>query len=169
MPKWSPKINHLAYADDTIIFSSSCAISLQLIMDVLAAYEAASGQVINKEKSAIYMHHSTPAEVVNKVQRITGITRQYFPFIYLGCPVFYTRRKIEYYEGFITKTMNKMQSWKGKLLSIGGRATLISHVLQTMPIHLLLAVNPPASVINKLHKMFAQLFWSNTVGSRSRH
>ncbi|XP_019242040.1 PREDICTED: uncharacterized protein LOC109222091 [Nicotiana attenuata] len=23
MPKWSPKINHLAYADDTIIFTSS--------------------------------------------------------------------------------------------------------------------------------------------------
>lgn len=39
MPKWSPKINHLTYADDTIIFSSSCEISVLLIMDVLAAYE----------------------------------------------------------------------------------------------------------------------------------
>lgn len=28
MPKWSPKINHLAYADDTIIFSSADAKSL---------------------------------------------------------------------------------------------------------------------------------------------
>lgn len=107
--------------------------------------------------------------MVNKVQRITGITRQEFPFTYLGCPVFYTRRKIEFYEGLITKTMNKMQSWKGKLLSIGGRATLISYVLQSMPIHLLSAVNPPASVINKLHKLFTQFFWSNIVGGRSRH
>ncbi|XP_075083500.1 uncharacterized protein LOC142167241 [Nicotiana tabacum] len=42
LPKWSPKINHLAYTDDTIIFSSSDATSLQLIMEVLSAYEVAS-------------------------------------------------------------------------------------------------------------------------------
>nr|XP_009608433.1 uncharacterized protein LOC104102441 [Nicotiana tomentosiformis] len=42
LPKWSPKINHLAYTNDTIIFSSSCAISLRLIMKVLTDYEVAS-------------------------------------------------------------------------------------------------------------------------------
>ncbi|XP_075102115.1 uncharacterized protein LOC142177432 [Nicotiana tabacum] len=42
MPKWSPKINHLAYADDMIIFSSSDETSLMLIMQVLKAYEDAS-------------------------------------------------------------------------------------------------------------------------------
>lgn len=35
LPKWNPNINHLAYADDTIIFSSSDATSLQLNMEVL--------------------------------------------------------------------------------------------------------------------------------------
>ncbi|XP_075088447.1 uncharacterized protein LOC142170438 [Nicotiana tabacum] len=43
MPKWSPKINHLAYADDTIMFSSSDATSLQLVMEILNSYEVASG------------------------------------------------------------------------------------------------------------------------------
>lgn len=43
LPKWIPKINHPAYADDTIIFSSSDATSLRLIMEVLAGYESASG------------------------------------------------------------------------------------------------------------------------------
>nr|XP_009610354.1 uncharacterized protein LOC104104043 [Nicotiana tomentosiformis] len=75
LPKWSPKINHLTYANDTIIFSSSDAISLQLVMEVLFAYESASSQLINKSKSAVYMHHSTLLEVVNKVQRITSINR----------------------------------------------------------------------------------------------
>nr|XP_009789135.1 PREDICTED: uncharacterized protein LOC104236814 [Nicotiana sylvestris] len=169
MPKWSPKINHLAYADDTIIFSSSDATSLQLIMEVLAAYEAAFGQLINKSKSAVYLHHSASDEVVDKVQRITGIPRQDFPFTYLGCPIFYTRRRMDYYQGLITKVMDKLQNWKGKLLSIGGRAVLISHVLQSMPIHLLSAVNPPANVINRLHKIFAQFFWGNSIGVASRH
>lgn len=50
MPKWSPYINHLAYAYDTIIFSSADNYSLRLVMDTLATYEKVSGQLINKEK-----------------------------------------------------------------------------------------------------------------------
>ncbi|XP_075079894.1 uncharacterized protein LOC142165180 [Nicotiana tabacum] len=123
LPKWSSKINHLVYADDTIIFSSADATSLRLIMEVLGAYEATSGQLINKSKSALYMHHSTSLEVVNK----------------------------------------------RKLLSIGGRAVLITHLLKSMLIHLLSVVNPPNYVIENLHKIFAQFFWSNSVGVKSKH
>ncbi|XP_070028603.1 uncharacterized protein [Nicotiana sylvestris] len=103
MPKWSPKINHLAYTDDMIIFSSSDETSLMLIMQVLNAYEVASGQLVNKTKSAVYLHNLTDMEVVNKVERITGIHRNDFPIIYLGCPIFYGRRKLEYYQTLITK------------------------------------------------------------------
>ncbi|XP_075092414.1 uncharacterized protein LOC142172648 [Nicotiana tabacum] len=113
MPKWSPKINHLAYADDMIIFSSSDETSLMLIMQVLNAYEAASGQLVNKTKSTMYLHHLTDMEVVSKVERITGIHRNDFPIIYLGCPIFYARRKLEYYQPLITKAMDKLQSWQG--------------------------------------------------------
>ncbi|XP_070024861.1 uncharacterized protein [Nicotiana sylvestris] len=103
MPKWSPKINHLAYADDMIIFSSSDETSLMLIMQVLKAYEDASGQLVNKNKSAVYLHHLTDMTVVNKVERITGIHRNDFSIIYLGCPIFYARRKLEFYQPLITK------------------------------------------------------------------
>ncbi|XP_075099449.1 uncharacterized protein LOC142176224 [Nicotiana tabacum] len=113
LPKWSPKINHLSYADDIIIFSSSDATSLTLIMKVLAGYEAASGQLINKSKSAIYLHHSAGEEVVDKVQRIIGFNKQEFPFTYLGCPIFYARRRMDYYQDLMTKVLDKLQDWKG--------------------------------------------------------
>ncbi|XP_019251178.1 PREDICTED: uncharacterized protein LOC109230104 [Nicotiana attenuata] len=169
LPKLSPEINHLAYADDTIIFCSSDATSLRLVMEILHLYEAASGQLINKSKSAVYMHHLTDLEVVKKVEGVTGIGRQDFPFTYLGSPIFYARRKLEYYYPTVTKILDKLQAWKGKLLSIGGRAVLVSSVLQSMPVNLLSAVNPPNYVINRLHKIFAQFFWSSAVGENSRH
>ncbi|XP_070021738.1 uncharacterized protein [Nicotiana sylvestris] len=103
MPKWSPKINHLSYADDMIIFPSSDETSLMLIMQVLNAYEVASGQLVNKTKSVVYLHYLIDMKVVNKVESITGIHRNDFPIIYLGCPIFYARRKLEYYEPLITK------------------------------------------------------------------
>ncbi|XP_070055075.1 uncharacterized protein [Nicotiana tomentosiformis] len=115
------------------------------------------------------MHHSASMKVITKVERITGIGRQEFPFTYLEYPIFYARRKMDYYQEFITKVMDKIQVWKGKLLSIGGQSVLISHVLQSMLIHLLSAVNPPNNVINKLHKIFAQFFWSSSIGGSSRH
>nr|XP_009771668.1 PREDICTED: uncharacterized protein LOC104222175 [Nicotiana sylvestris] len=126
-----------------IIFSSSDETSLMLIMQVLNAYEVASGQLVNKTKSAVYLHNLTDMEVVNKVERITGIHRNDFPIIYLGCPIFYGRRKLEYYQTLITKVMDKLQSWR--------------------------VVNPPNYVINRLHKLFAQFFWSSSVGGTSRH
>ncbi|XP_016482447.2 uncharacterized protein LOC107803276 [Nicotiana tabacum] len=153
LSKWSPKINHLSYADDRIIFSSFDAMSLKLIMEVLRAYETTSGQLINKAKSAVYLHHLTNVDIIDKVQSITSINR----------------RKMEYYHDLMKKVLDKIQSWQGKILSIGGRAVLINHVLQGMPIHLLSAVNPPASVINKLYKMIAQFFWSNSIGGKARH
>ncbi|XP_075076732.1 uncharacterized protein LOC142163356 [Nicotiana tabacum] len=49
------------------------ATSLQLIIEVINEYEEAFVQLINKSKSAVYLHHSASDEVVDKVQRITGL------------------------------------------------------------------------------------------------
>ncbi|XP_060200453.1 uncharacterized protein LOC132628704 [Lycium barbarum] len=43
MPKWSANLNHLAFSDDTIVFASAYAKSMELIMDTLKAYEEISG------------------------------------------------------------------------------------------------------------------------------
>jgi len=58
MPKWSANLNHLAYAEDTIIFASSHDYSLGNIMVVLQDYEKQSGQKVNKEKSYFYLHQN---------------------------------------------------------------------------------------------------------------
>ncbi|XP_075108842.1 uncharacterized protein LOC142180692 [Nicotiana tabacum] len=78
VPKWSPNINHLPYVDDMIIFSSSDETSLMLIMQVLNAYEVASGQLVNKTKSAVYLYHLTDMEVVSKVERIQAFIGMIF-------------------------------------------------------------------------------------------
>lgn len=85
LPKWSPKINHLAYADDTILFGSGGKCSVTKMMRVLKDYEDVSGQQINKEKSFFYLHEETPLAVGIRLRKITGIKMGLFPFTYLGC------------------------------------------------------------------------------------
>ncbi|XP_070041117.1 uncharacterized protein [Nicotiana tomentosiformis] len=85
MPKWSDPLNHLEYADDTIIFAFAHPPSLSKIMAVLGNYE-----------------------------KISGSWRYY---------KICKRRRKDYYEDLIMKVKAKLQSWKGKLLSFGGKAT----------------------------------------------
>ncbi|XP_060212295.1 uncharacterized protein LOC132639929 [Lycium barbarum] len=78
------------------------------------------------------------------------------------------------YEKMSGQRINKhksavLSSWTGKLLSIGGRPTLIKHVLQSMPIHLLSACDPHDGVLAQIHRLVANFFWSNSVGNSSKH
>ncbi|XP_059312421.1 uncharacterized protein LOC132063737 [Lycium ferocissimum] len=64
------------------------------------------------------------------VEAVTGFMRGKFPFTYLGVPVTHARkRKVDYIE-LLKKFKDKLQTWKGKLLSYGGKAVLITSVLQ---------------------------------------
>ncbi|XP_059310556.1 uncharacterized protein LOC132061893 [Lycium ferocissimum] len=169
MPKWSAELNHLAYADDTIIFSSADNYSLQMIMDTLQEYEKISGQLINKRKSLFYMFNKVSNELSQQVEAVTGFVRGQFPFTYLGWPITHARkRKVDYTE-LLKKVKDKLQTWKGKLLSYNGKAVLITSVLQSIPIHFLFAIRPPKCVIKELHKIFANFFWNNKEEGRSRH
>nr|XP_016474344.1 PREDICTED: uncharacterized protein LOC107796124 [Nicotiana tabacum] len=50
---------------------------------------------------------------------------------------------------------------EGKLLSVGGRATLIKHILQSQPIYLLSVVEPPKPVFKQLETYMARFFWGS--------
>ncbi|XP_060190705.1 uncharacterized protein LOC132619966 [Lycium barbarum] len=73
------------------------------------------------------------------------------------------------YSELLKKVRDKLNAWKGKLLSPGGKAVLISSVLQSILIHLLSALKPPIRVIKELHKIFNKLFWSNKEDGRYRN
>ncbi|XP_070039778.1 uncharacterized protein [Nicotiana tomentosiformis] len=115
------------------------------------------------------MHANVAHVLFQAVGDITGFTRGKFSFTYLGCPIFYTRRRKHYYDYLIKKVKAKLHSWKGKLLSFGGKTTLITSVLQSMPVHLLSMLDPPNNMLEHLHKVFARFFWSTKEEGRIRH
>ncbi|XP_059306289.1 uncharacterized protein LOC132057691 [Lycium ferocissimum] len=121
------------------------------------------------DKSSFFIHHKVDLHIERRIHKITNMRKGSFPCIYLGCPVFYGRRKSIYYADLVKKVMNRIMSWQNRLLTFGGRYILIAHVLQTMPIYLLSAMNPSKGIINQLHKLFAKFFWNNATGSRNKH
>lgn len=73
--KGSPRINHLLFADDTMFFCRSDKESCQKLMSILQKYESASGQRINKIKSAITFSAKTEESAKETAQQIMGIQR----------------------------------------------------------------------------------------------
>lgn len=48
---------------------------------------------------------------------------------------------MDFYHPIMNKINSKLQSWKGKMISYGGRVVLIKNVLQSIPINCLLVMN----------------------------
>lgn len=169
LPKWSRQINHLSYANDTILFCSSHKQSMGKMMAVLRDYEYALGQMVNLSKNYLYLHDKTPSAVAKRIKRVTGLTQGKFSFTNLGYPVFYGFRKIIYFEDLLRKVTKRIMSWQNRLLSFGGRYILIRHVLQVILIYALSVINPPKSVVEQLHKLFAKFFWEGATKTKGKH
>ncbi|WMV30172.1 hypothetical protein MTR67_023557 [Solanum verrucosum] len=71
-----PQINHLCFADDVIIFTSTTRRSLQLIMKTLSTYEAILDQCVDKEKSHFMIPTNATMETIERIKEITGFSQQ---------------------------------------------------------------------------------------------
>ncbi|XP_069143473.1 uncharacterized protein [Solanum lycopersicum] len=71
MERNGPQINHLIFADDIIIFTSTENNSLHLIMKTIEEYEGVSGQQVNKEKSFFMVTSNTNHVIIDNIERAT--------------------------------------------------------------------------------------------------
>ena len=88
-----PKVSHLFFVDDSVLFCSTKEEECQKIFDILAIYERGSGQKINREKTKIFFSSNTPHEVQVRIQQVLGVpTIRHFEK-YLGLPALVGRAK----------------------------------------------------------------------------
>lgn len=75
MPKWCPKINHLLYANDTILFCLGHFGSMKKMIKVLREYENMYEQMVNLEKSLFNLYEKNPTRTTHLIRRIIGISQ----------------------------------------------------------------------------------------------
>ncbi|XP_059301817.1 uncharacterized protein LOC132053726 [Lycium ferocissimum] len=138
-----PKINHLAYAYDIVIFSSGNSRSDKLIKRQICKYEKASSQKVNDEKSFLFVGAKTSPYRINRLRQCLGYMNKSFPFTYLGCPLISGRKKVEYFDGMVTKVVKRLNGWQ--------------------------AMNPPKGTLKTIEKHMARFFWGSTFDRRKYH
>ncbi|XP_075087735.1 uncharacterized protein LOC142169731 [Nicotiana tabacum] len=153
-----PHVIHLAYADDVVIFSSGGKRTLKLVMHQLQNYEKCSGQLINTRNNCFLVHPKASKITIQRIKEVTGYMHANFPITYLGCPLYVGRKRISHFSEIVSKLVKRTTGWQGKLLSFGGRATHIKHILQSQPIYLLSALEPPKTVLKQLETYMVRFF-----------
>lgn len=168
MNRRGPQVNHLAFADDIILFSSGRKKTTKLLMNTLATYEATSGQLVNKAKSYFLLAPGVMDNMGSGIVRWIGMQQRSFPIKYLGCPLFVVRERISNYSEMISKVTIRIRGWHTRLLSPGGKAVLIKYILLALHVHLISIVQPPKGEIVQIEKLLAKYFgvqWMGQIGT----
>ena len=93
-----PRLTHLLFANDSLIFCRAKENECQKLLEVLATYENASGQQINREKTTIFFSKSTSQALQNTIKAAlrVPVVQQYEK--YLDLPSFIGQKKKESFD-----------------------------------------------------------------------
>lgn len=126
-----PRLTHLLFADDLLVFSDGSRHSLSGITSVLADFKEMSGLEMNAAKSDLFFGGYSEIEVA-VLSGLAGIKVGTFPTRYLGLPLNPSRINMATLQPFLEKITSKLHCWTVKTLSYAGKIRLIASEIYGM-------------------------------------
>ncbi|CAN1145981.1 Putative ribonuclease H protein At1g65750 [Linum perenne] len=88
---------------------------------------------------------------------------------YLGVPLFHGRVNRNTYDFLLTRLDSKLAGWKANNLSLAGRVTLASSVLNSIPSYVLQTSALPVSTCEGIDRKIRDFIWVSMAGARKIH
>ena len=159
----APRISHLLFADDCIIFGKACSEESNRVLRVLADYEKESGQKLNKEKMSLFFSRNTNKDIREEIKGRFGAQIIQKHERYLGLPTLVGKGKKKAFSRIKDQVGRKIACWKGNLLSNAGREILIKVVAQATTTYTMSCFRLPDSCV-----MSSTLWCVNSSGGRNK-
>ena len=148
----SPTISHLLFADDSLFFCKADIPQCAELLRIINTYGLASGQQLNREKSAVFFWRGIAPELKTALKQAIGINKEGGMGMYLGLPEKICGSKQEVFSFVQDRLNNRINSWSAKFLSKGGKEILIKSVAQALPTYVMSCFLLPQTIINKLRE-----------------
>uniref|UniRef100_A0A803PJA0 Reverse transcriptase domain-containing protein n=1 Tax=Cannabis sativa TaxID=3483 RepID=A0A803PJA0_CANSA len=146
----APKVSHLLFADDSLLFCHTDARSLAAIKHTLDLYSRASGQLINYDKSVMSFSPNTSTTDQNAFNLLLGMPIQSCHEQYLGLPSYTDHNKSEAFNEIKSRIWKLLTVWQEKLFSIGGKEILLKDVVQSIPTYAMSCFKLPSSFCSSI-------------------
>lgn len=123
------RVNHLLVAYDNLLLTPIEKRVGEKIKDMLSKYEQSSGQTINYKKSLLFFSPNTHLHQRMELQRMFSILEASNLEKYPGLPNITGKGKKKAFQELTNRVHTRTHSWKGRLLSHGGKELFINAVL----------------------------------------
>ncbi|PRQ44344.1 hypothetical protein RchiOBHm_Chr3g0478201 [Rosa chinensis] len=165
----APILQHLLFADDSFLFGSATEEECQQFRNILYAYEIASGQRVNLQKSNVAFSKNVSMDRQLYLADILGVQRVDKHEKYLGLPTHVGRSKTAAFAYLKEKLTKKVVSWRAKLLSGVGKEILIKSVAQSVPMYVMNCYMHPLGLCDDMHQVCAGFWWGDSEDKNKIH
>lgn len=164
-----PKVSHLMFADDLILFGEASEQQISVVQSTLEKYCRMSGQKVNMRKSRIYFSNNVSGQHARSLARRAGLSITTNLGRYLGAPILHTRPRIRDYTFLVERVRQKLQGWKRKSLSLAGRVALIKSSSAAIPTYVMQTSKLPSGICDKIDQLNRKFLWGGSEEERKMH
>jgi hypothetical protein len=163
----APKISHLFFADDSIIFCQTNKEEAVQLKAIFYEYQRISGQKINMDKSEMTFIPHIYNYIKEDFHNVLPFTITHTIAKYLGMPTQIGHSRQTGFNFIMDKVNNKLKGWKEKLLSFAGRGILISAVIQALPTYIMSCFLIPKGMCERIEQAICR-FWRGNSETQKR-